>query len=33
MTLSFAPSLNITREETDMALSLLDQLITKAKRT
>ena len=31
--ITFAPSLNITREETDMALSLLDQLITKAKRT
>jgi 4-aminobutyrate aminotransferase-like enzyme len=31
--ITLAPSLNITREETDMALSLLDQLITKAKRT
>ncbi len=30
--ITFAPCLNITREETDMALSLLDQLITKAKR-
>jgi len=30
--ITFAPSLNITREEIDLALLLLDQLITKAKR-
>ena len=30
--ITFAPSLNITREEIDTALSLLDQLIIKAKR-
>ena len=30
--ITFAPSLDITHEEIDLAISLLDQLITKAKR-
>ena len=30
--ITFAPSLNITHEEIDLAISLLDQLLTKAKR-
>ena len=30
--ITFAPSLEITHEEIDLAISLLDQLITKAKR-
>jgi len=31
--ITFAPSLDITTEEIDLALSLLDQLLTKAKRS
>ena len=30
--ITFAPSLNITHEEIDLAISLLDQLLTKAKK-
>ena len=30
--ITFAPSLNITHEEIDLAMSLLDQLLTKAKK-
>jgi acetylornithine/succinyldiaminopimelate/putrescine aminotransferase len=31
--ITFAPSLDITHEEIDLAIALLDQLLTKAKRT
>ena len=31
--ITFAPSLNITIEEIDLAMELLDQLLTKAKRS
>ena len=31
--ITFAPSLDITHEEIDLAITLLDQLLTKAKRT
>ncbi|WP_449424533.1 hypothetical protein [Rhodanobacter lindaniclasticus] len=30
--ITFAPSLDITHEEIDLAMSLLDQLLTKAKK-
>jgi 4-aminobutyrate aminotransferase-like enzyme len=30
--ITFAPSLDITHEEIDLAISLLDQLLTKAKK-
>lgn len=31
--ITFAPSLDITHEEIDLAIALLDQLITRAKRS
>jgi 4-aminobutyrate aminotransferase / (S)-3-amino-2-methylpropionate transaminase / 5-aminovalerate transaminase len=31
--ITFAPSLNISYEEIDLAISLLDQLLTRAKRS
>jgi len=30
--ITFAPSLDITHEEIDLAIALLDQLLTKAKK-
>ena len=30
--ITFAPSLDITHEEIDLAVALLDQLLTKAKK-